>query len=211
MNERIDPQRTAAFHITDVSNLAAILARGGLLSDAQMVARAHTNIGYDHIKQRRLSEIQIGCCPGQPFVGAFVPFYYCPRSVMLFTINRGNTGLAVGCQTTIIHLVFRVATLAGLGHDWAISDGNAGAYHALFYNELGKLSELDWAAIRATSWKGLTHQKQAEFLVKDFVPWSAVEMIGCHDEAAASAVRDVLAHGNASHIPRIEVKRSWYY
>lgn len=211
MNDRIDPQQTAAFHITDVSNLSAILAQGGLLADARMIARSHTNIGYDHIKQRRLREIQVGCCSDQPFVGEFVPFYYCPRSVMLFAINRGNTGRPVGCQNTIVHLVFRVATLAGLGSEWAISDGNAGAYHALFYNNLEKLSELDWAAIRATSWKGLTHQKQAEFLVKDFVPWNALQVIGCYDEATVKTVHGLIAKSGTAHLPRVEVKRNWYY
>ena len=211
MSDRRDPSKTAAFHITDVSNLPAILDQGGLLADDRMAKLAHTNIGYDHIKQRRLTEIHVDCCHKDPFVGEFVPFYYCPRSVMLFVINGGNTGRPVGCQTTIIHLVCSVGELASLGSDWAISDGNAGAYHALFSNDMAKLDALNWAAIRTSSWKGLTHQKQAEFLVKGFVPWSAVKLIGCYDEAAVSTVRSMLISAKNQHMPKIEVKREWYY
>ncbi len=211
MSERRDPNTTAAFHITDVSNLPAILTQGGLLADNRMAQLTHTNIGYDHIKQRRLTEIRVDCCADRPFVGEFVPFYYCPRSVMLYVINGGRTGRPPGCQKTVVHLVCSVGELARLGADWAISDGNAGAYHALFAGDLAKLDELDWAAIRAGSWKGLTHQKQAEFLVKGFVPWSAVKAVGCYDQTVASTVLSMLSAAKSQHVPKVEVRREWYY
>ena len=67
------PDQALVFHITDVKNLPGILAEGGLFSDAVMAERGSEEIGYDHIKQRRLSEIRIPCC-GDRFVGEFVPF-----------------------------------------------------------------------------------------------------------------------------------------
>lgn len=210
MNQPLDPRAVGAYHITDIANLGGIVARGGLLSDALMAGANH-NIGYDHIKRRRLTEIQVECCPNAPFVGQFVPFYYCPRSVMLYVVNQGNTGKPAGCQASIVHLVCRVATLANLGREWAISNGNAGAYHAVFRKDLQWLNELEWPAIRATSWKGMTHHKQAEFLVMDFVPWTAVELIGCYDEAAARAVQVALQQAGANHLPEVGVRRGWYY
>lgn len=39
------------------------------------------------IKRRRLEEIPVDCCSGR-MVGEFVPFYFCPRSVMLFVIHK---------------------------------------------------------------------------------------------------------------------------
>lgn len=210
MAARIDPAQTDAYHITDIANLRGII-QGGLQSDALMRGAGYTHIGYDHIKERRLTSIRVTSVPGLPFVGQFVPFYYCPRSVMLFVVNQGNTGHPVGCQSTIVHLVFRVTDLSVLGPPWAISDGNAGAYSALFYSELSALGQLDWAAIRATSWKGLSHQKQAEFLVMDRVPWESVVYIGCYDQAAVdSALKEIRASGSA-HVPCIGVKREWYY
>ncbi len=35
------------------------------------------------IKRRRVEELEVDCHPGTK-VGDYVPFYFCPRSVMLF-------------------------------------------------------------------------------------------------------------------------------
>jgi ssDNA thymidine ADP-ribosyltransferase, DarT len=88
------PANTCIYHITDVANLPRILQSGGLYSDAALAAVGGPaqQIGYGHIKQRRMTQYRVDCC-GNRFVGEFVPFYFCPRSVMLYTINQGNTGL----------------------------------------------------------------------------------------------------------------------
>ncbi|MEA2569205.1 MAG: hypothetical protein QOI24_1206 [Acidobacteriota bacterium] len=85
------PEERLIFHITDIENLPGIMAEGGLLSDALMSERDPTIIGDDRIKQRRLTQIRV-TSSGNRFVGEFVPFYFCPRSPMLYSINLGNTG-----------------------------------------------------------------------------------------------------------------------
>lgn len=196
------------YHITDISNLRDIVAGDGLRSDVAMAELTREVIGYDHIKKRRATEIRVGCC-GNRFVGEFVPFYFCPRSPMLYSINRGNTGRPPGCQRTILHLVSNVGIAIHGATDWAISDGNAGAYHSLFCKDLKELSRLDWPAIRATQWQGRTHQKMAEFLVADFFPWSGIQKIGCQNEKIAMQVRDIL--DGREHQPRVAHEPSWYY
>ncbi|MDB5955686.1 DUF4433 domain-containing protein [Ramlibacter sp.] len=204
------PANTAIYHITDVANLPRILQSGGLYSDVALTAVGGPaqQIGYGHIKQRRMTQLRVDCC-GNRFVGEFVPFYYCPRSVMLYTINMGNTGLPKGCQTTVVHLVSTVATGISLGRAWAISDGNAGAAHATFSPDPSALEHLDWSAIEANSWGGRTHQKAAEFLVADFFPWTAISHIGCHNAEIQAAVTQMLV--TQAHRPPISVNRHWYY
>ena len=196
------------YHITDIANLRGIVAGGGLRSDVAMAQSNPEVIGYDHIKKRRATEIRVGCC-GNRFVGEFVPFYYCPRSPMLYSINRGNTGRPAGCQRSIVHLVSKVGLALNGATDWAISDGNAGAYHSLFYRDVKELGGLDWQAIRATEWQGRTHQKMAEFLVADFFPWSAFEKIGCHNAETARQVMEIL--DGTGHRPVVSVEHAWYY
>jgi hypothetical protein len=203
-----DLEKTRIYHITDIANLTGILAKGGLLSDAAMAKRMPEVIGYDHIKKRRLTEISVPCCNGR-FVGEFVPFYFCPRSPMLFTINKGNTGRPAGCQESIVHLVSTVAAGIAIGNVWAISSGNASTYHTTFAAELDALEALDWMAIEAMQWDGLQHQKAAEFLVADFFPWQAIKGIGCHNSAIADKVRLLLA--DAVHQPTVAVTPNWYY
>lgn len=202
------PVPTPIYHITDLANLRRIVDAGGLYSDVAMAEHDCEVIGYDHIKKRRATEIRVECC-GNRFVGEFVPFYYCPRSPMLYTINKGKTGRPAGCQKTIIHLVSSVEAALVNANDWAISDGNAGAFHSLFTNNLAELGNLDWKAIRATNWQGMTHQKMAEFLVVDFFPWKAVERVGCMDPKTATEVREIL--DGTVHCPMAFVERSWYY
>lgn len=205
----INPAEIAIYHITDVANLRSILAAGGLHSDAMMAQRdPAVIIGYDHIKRRRLEEITVDCCNNR-HVGEFVPFYFCPRSPMLYTINRGNTGRPAGCQRTVVHLVSTLATGLALGRDWAVSSGNAGAYHTTFDNQLLAVATLDWDAIRALSWAGRQHQKMAEFLVADFFPFAAVQTIGCQNSEVAQEVSRILAE--SPHRPTVRVHTGWYY
>ena len=71
----VDPLKTLIYHITDVSNLPAVVAAGGLLSDSALSGGNHQVIGYANIKSRRMTEIKVDCC-GNHYVGEFVPFYF---------------------------------------------------------------------------------------------------------------------------------------
>ncbi|HSY51033.1 MAG TPA: DUF4433 domain-containing protein [Thermoanaerobaculia bacterium] len=196
------------FHITDIENLPDILDAGGLHSDFVMSMRNPMVIGHNHIKQRRLTQIRIPTC-GNRFVGEFVPFYFCARSPMLYTVNLGNTGRTPGCQKTIVHLVSRVRDVIALGTSWAVSDGNAGAFHTTFDSTMHAVDNLDWKAIEATYWTECIHQKQAELLVADFFPWTCFHEVGCYDAEAEVAVKALLA--NQNHRPKVSVKKAWYY
>ena len=202
------PAETLIYHITDLANLAHIVVAGGLRSDVAMAGSEPELIGYGHLKKRRATEIRVGCC-GNRFVGEFVPFYFCPRSPMLYTVNQGNTGRPVGCQRTIIHLVSRVGSALETGAEWAISSGNASAAYASFCKDLGELENLDWQAIRATQWQGMTHEKSAEFLVADLLPWTAIHAIGCHNRVVAAQVAAIL--DPVPHRPMVSVEPAWYY
>lgn len=202
------PDERSIYHITDVENLPGILAAGGLHSDKIMSERDPAVIGYGHIKKRRLQQLRVPCA-GNRFVGEFVPFYFCPRSPMLYTINIGNTGRPAGCQQTVVHLVSTVRFVLGLGVAWAVADGNAGAMHTAFESSLEAIENLDWEAIEAKYWSDKRHQKQAELLVGDFFPWSGFHEIGCQNAEVAAQVQALLRTEN--HRPKVSVQTGWYY
>lgn len=204
--------QTPLFHITDVTNLAAIAGGGAILSDAALAERGGppVNIGYDHIKRRRMTEIRVTSA-GNRFVGEFVPFYFCPRSPMLFVVNKGRTGRPQGCQRTILHLVTSVESALNTGAACAYSDGNAGAAYPNFYGEIELLDQrLNWTAINErANWGPVTTQKSAEFLVADAFPWGSIRGIGCFNEEIAHQVREILEAFD--HRPVVHAKPSWYY
>jgi hypothetical protein len=90
------PQDPAIYHITHVTNLVGILRDGCLWSDSQRIARSlqTTNIGYTHIKQRRLRRPVPVAALG--VLGDYVPFNFCYRSVMLYALRGGHEDYAGG-------------------------------------------------------------------------------------------------------------------
>lgn len=206
---------TPIYHITHVNNLPDIVAAGCLWSDRRVQEQGvNTVIGFDHIKHRRLEEIEVDCHQGT-MVGDYVPFYFCPRSVMLYVIYRRNTKLRYhGGQRDIIHLVSTVeaAIEVAQGRPWAFSDGNAGADYTDFYADLGQMAEIvDWDAVQARDWRdpAIQEKKQAEFLVHDSFPWTAFHEIGVVDQAVADQVHAALR--SAVHKPSIRAHGEWYY
>jgi len=199
---------TRIYHITDIDNLANILAADGLLSDAQMIKQAeHTVIGHNHIKQRRLEQITVP--HSGRFVGDYVPFYYCPRSVMLYSINEGCTGREKGCQKTVLHLVSTIEHAMSETDDWAISDGNAGAFYTSYFHDLAALDDLNWKSIKEKCWQNVKDEKASEFLVPDRFSWSNIIGIACYDEGTAARVRVILRQHQ--YQPVVKVLREWYY
>jgi hypothetical protein len=78
------------------------------------------------------------------------------------------------------------------------------------YYDLGELGEVNWPVMPLQYWSepDVKEQRQAEFLVHDWFPWSAVELIAVYDDHAAARVRALL--GTAAHKPAVRVCRSWY-
>lgn len=210
------PANLKLYHIVHVDRLASIVAEGSLLCDAVMANRQGTGtvIGMSRIKQRRL-QLPIASRPGL-MVGGCVPFYFCPRSVMLYLLYRGNDPDLnyQGGQGPIIHLEFdlhRVVEWAEAhGRRWAFTLSNAGAYYFEDRCDLGNLDEVEWTAVGARQWSGaLKEGKQAEFLVEWEVPWDLVDRIGVRTDATGQ--RALKATSSANHRPSVEIKLDWYY
>jgi hypothetical protein len=205
------------YHITHVDNLSPILTEGGLWSDAAIIARGGpaASIGMSNIKQRRL-QLPVKCHPAD-HVGEYVPFYFCPRSIMLYLIHRGNHPELTyrGGQEPIIHLEAdlhdTVVWADGEGRRWAFSLSNAGAVYTEFRKHRDQLSEVDWDAVAATDFREqvVKEGKQAEFLVREFFPWNLVRRIGVQSESIQYRVLRALS--GAQHQPIIEIRRDWYY
>ena len=212
------PSAPKIYHITHIDNLASIATSRGLISDANRVARglSCSLVGMSTIKQRRLEEIEVPCHPGTK-VGQYVPFYFCPRSIMLYILYRGNHPELsyTGGQQPIIHLQADFHTVINWANSnqvpWAFSTGNAGAYITAFFKDPANLSEIDWAAVASRDFRDakVREGKQAEFLMFDVLPWTLIDKIGIINDAIATKVKTVLSQ--VEHQPAIAVEPSWYF
>lgn len=210
------PAKPKIYHIVHVDRLASIVAGGCLWCDAEIDRRAPsgTMIGMSTIKWRRLEELFLSSHPDF-HVGDCVLFYFCPRSVMLDLIWRGNhPDLAYrGGQEPIIHLEADLQTIVTWanehGQRWAFTLSNAGSYYFEDRGDLAHLHEFDWSAVYATNWQQCKEGKQAEFLLESRFPWQLVERVGVHSQAIHKQVMQALPAND--HRPPVEVRRGWYY
>jgi ssDNA thymidine ADP-ribosyltransferase, DarT len=212
------PDRPKIYHITHVDNLPSIATGIGLVSDAHRIATglSCSLVGMSTIKQRRLEQIEVACHPGTT-VGQYVPFYFCPRSIMLYILRKGNHPEVSyrGGQQPIVHLqadFYQVIHWANANAvPWAFSSGNAGSYLTRFYNDPAQLSEINWDAVTATDFRDakVKEGKQAEFLLFNVFPWTWVEKVGTIDNRIVSRVQTALAI--ADHQPAIAIEPSWYF
>ena len=216
------PSSIRLFHIVHVDRLPSIIADGQLWCDARMAARAGagTTIGMGSIKDRRLRLNELASHPGL-FVGQCVPFYFCPRSVMLYVIScRNHPELSyTGGQDPIVHLVADLHDVVGwadgAGRRWAFTLGNAGARYFEDRADLAQLDEIDWEAVEARQWAGagvssfVKEAKQAEFLVEEALPWHLIRGIGVWLRSVYGEVEQALRA--ARHKPAVKILPNWYY
>jgi hypothetical protein len=212
------PAAPKIYHITHIDNVRRIVSDGCLVSDAVMIARGGPTqaIGMSSIKRRRVEELEVRCHSGTR-VGDYVPFYFCPRSIMLYLIycaNHPDLTYRSG-QGPIVHLeadmhaVIRWAEANDVR--WAFSLSNAGAYYAEFRARVEDLALLDWRAIAATDFRAseVKEGKQAEFLLHERFPFQLVERIGVLSPIIQRRAADAL--GDTEHRPLVEIRPDWYY
>lgn len=215
MNAVPVPAQPKIYHIAHVDRLPSIVADGFLWCDAEVIRRepAGTTIGMSSIKQRRLT-LPLGSHRGL-HVGDCVPFYFCPRSVMLYLIWQGNhPELAYrGGQGPILHFEADLHAVVAWANAqparWAFTLSNAGSYFFEDRDDLARLGEINWTAVQARNWRAHKEGKQAEFLLEHCFPWHLIERIGVHSaHVYRQAVNALPTHG---HRPTVEVLADWYY
>jgi hypothetical protein len=214
------PAHPKIYHITHIRNLSEILRSGCIWSDARRVDLGLNCeiVGLSDIKRRRLLEIEVDCHPDTK-VGQYTPFYFCPRSIMLYILHKGNhpdLNYHEG-QQPIVHLQAdlreTVHWAEANNRRWAFSDRNAGTFYANFYNNLEQLDQINWGAVQSTDFGNMIVKdgKQAEFLLWESFPWVLVERIGVYNAGVAQQVNQVLGNSGVAHRPVVDVKPVWYY
>lgn len=196
-------------HITHFDNLTSILGQGCLWSDQKRIELGLTNqnIGYSHIKQRRLVR-PVNVAAGGT-IGQYVPFNFCPRSVMLFVIHRGHDDFKGG-QERVLHFISDVDTIRLTNDNCFFTDIHADLGYAEQIDDFTRINELDIKRIiNERYWQDFKEEKQAEFLAFESVQWQSIKQIGVKTQAIADEVI-VLLQG-AAHKPDVVVQPTWYY
>lgn len=207
------------FRIEHIHNLEYILRHG-------MFTRAHAHVNPDHvfIGHAQLTEdrhewpvIPIDSQNSREYgtLGQYVPFYFGPRSPMLYVIQNGYNGVPKRHARDIVYLCCRVQTIAQAGVQFVFTDGHAKNKLTAFYSNLDNLSKLFWQSIYARKWKAVQddldreRRKQAEMLVPTHVPPHWIEAIVVYDEEMSTFAENL--KNTTNHKAKVRINPSTAY
>jgi hypothetical protein len=211
------PTPTTVVHFTRVEHLPTIVT-SGLLADSSAQSQGVLNIevGNTGIKARR-AERRVPVAPGG-FVADYVPFYFAPRSPMMYSIHMGNVPTySDGCDR-LVYLVSTVERLQELGVTILLTDRNAVFTYADIVRFDGRWPPddfIDWPLMKATYWNDTLddprrmERRMAECLVHSVVPWEAFDRVVAKSNAVASEARTALSAAGSSIT--VSVGREWYF
>lgn len=209
------PIPTKIYHITDADNLPSIVTTGELRSHNILhhTAIAYQSIAHTHIQDRR-STTKVPC-GASGTLHDYVPFYFAPRSPMLYTINRGNVEQYPQRQARVVHLTTSIEQVQTAGIPFVFTDGHAIMAFSRFFSELAQLDQIDWKVMSSTYWNDTTEypdrcrRRQAEFLIHQTLPWELITEIGVYSRQMQAEVVTMLQ--SAVHQPVVQIRREWYY
>ncbi len=177
--------------MTHIDNIAHISEHG-----ITHIHSAHSNPIYRPIGDSSLiigrNEYQI---PGGGKLGKYIPFYFGFRMPMLYVIQNGFNGLERTPPQDIVYCVSSVGQVVKHGLRFLFTDGHALSGLSNFYNSnsVGKITSLiDQEAIATKYWAAdssdtdLKRRKEAEFLVADDLPVTAIVWYVVYNEEVKS-------------------------
>ena len=198
--------------MTHYRNIAFILQNGIHSCNGQVHDADYINIGHRSLISRRgLSTVTL---PPGGVINDYVPFYFHYKMPMLYHISQGQVTSYEGTQHEIVYLVSTAEKIQEQNIPYVFTDRHAYLAHKAVYNSLTDLQRLSWNVIKDDTWfqnyTALRKElKQAEFLVYQHLPVTALLGIVCHNDEIANSVRNDIAQTNSNL--QIAVKPEYYY
>ena len=202
--------------MTEIDNLASILSMGRLLSNKAIRDRHvdNTSIANQSVQSHR-EETQINF-PPYGKLHDYVPFYFAPRSPMLYAIYKNNVDTYDGAESRIVYLCTNVQTILDRSYQYIFTDGHAIMEYTQQYNDIRELfTAIDWPLMSARFWNNTDEdndrrrRRQAEFLIYQFFNVSDLTEIAVKNTVVQHQVQKMFTGTNFSM--RIQVKPEWYF
>lgn len=191
----ITREHARIFRITHVDNVAWILANGLYCSVSEVLDPNFRRIGNEDLINKRPTR-HVPIAPGGS-LGEYVPFYFTPRSPMLYNIKTGWNGVPMVPMRDIVVMVTALPRLSEEGVPYVFADRHAYMVHARFSSDLAELNRIDWDIldqsdfVRDPNDPGKVDRYQAEALVYQHLPVSMLDEIVCCTDEGTRQVRDL--------------------
>jgi hypothetical protein len=192
------------FRIEHIDNLPHILEHGMPTRGHPAMNPNHVFIGNKELTNVRHNwlvrprELNGAAAAQYGTLGEYVPFYFGPKSPMLYMIVNGFKGVPKRPQSNIVYICCKVATIINSGVRFAFTDGHANKRFSHFYSDIKNLDTLSWSSVYAPQWENTEsdfdheRKKQAEMLVHEHVPATWINAVVVYDEKARTFAQDVI-------------------
>lgn len=202
------------FRMLHIDNLAKYLSEGIYAPNAKYDP-TYVSIG-DEVLIAQRSEFKVPIEPGG-VLSDYVPFYFWGCSPMLLNIKTGHRGIKQLSQSKIVYICVRIGVAIQLCRDFCFTDGHAKDKLTTYYNCADDLSQIDWQAVKAKYWKSTEEdpdkmrRKQAEFLIKNYVPVKCFSGVIVHDNQVGSEVGHIMKTAGTILPIYIDTNHRYYY
>lgn len=209
----LSADKALLFRITHISNVPWILQNGLHCRSSGISDPNFRRIGNASLIDKR-ERFPVPIPPGGP-LSDYVPFYFTPRSIMLFNIVTGHKDTPVVPRSEIVTIVAKLRKIRSAGIRAIFTDQHAVSNTARYFDDLGDLKEIDWGILRRSDFKhnpddpGKTLRYHAEALVHRFLPCEQIAGIACRGENEKGTLEEF---GRAVGMDlKIVVRPDWFF
>lgn len=203
-------------HFTHIDNLPSILDSGCLQADNLVDRSSALQVEAADLEIKSVRRtMQVPLAP-HGCVADYVPFYFAPRSPMLYKLHKGGVPNYTGGQDPLVYLVSSAEAVAAVSIPFVFSDGNCAATVTCFSGDLAQIeSVVDWEVMRAQMWANSAddpdrrRRRMAEFLAHQRVPVSCLSGIVVRRDMMKERVTEMLA-SSGTDLP-VAAEASWYF
>lgn len=162
-----------AFRLTHIDNIPYIMHNGLVRASSPLRNENYVPIGDSQVIQIRKEREFSG-----HHLSDYLPFYFGPRSPMLYVIQHGFNGVTKVEPEKIVYCIVRIADIIENNVDCIFTDGHALSSLTNYYkkNELVNLNSIvKYEDVYSTYWNietdiDLKRRKEAELLINGDLP-----------------------------------------
>lgn len=214
MSINLTPERGLLFRITHIANLPWLLANGlhcasSIVADPDFVAIGNPEL----IGKRTHRAVPI---PPGGVLADYVPFYFTPKSPMLYNISTGYNGITRRPNDDIVILVSSWQSMCDYGVAMLFTDRHAYVATAAWGSKREDLADrIDWDILRRhdfardDSYLDKMERYQAEALAHRYVPPGALLGVACASERAKPIVEAAVAAAESA--VKVFARPGWYF
>jgi hypothetical protein len=210
----LSPEKGLVFRITHIRNLPWILGNGLHCASSEQIDPNFVSIGNADLIDSRKGTLVPHNMGGT--LADYVPFYFTPRSPMLYNIKTGHNGVTRRPNDEIIVLVSSIQRFTQNALSFLIANRHAIYQRAEFSSDPAFVEQIDWGILQASKFNrndnndpDKIERYQAETLVRQHVPISALLGLACASDAARAQITIDL--NNAQSALQVHVRNQWYF